>query len=190
MTQLDARLFRTLHEALSGGSPLLLLMAALTVLGSGWSMLALVPLLARTRTRAFASALIGTLAGASLVVFVVKSLVRRARPCSCLDGVRALVFDAPEDFSFPSGHSAGSFAFAAFASVLLLSLARTPRRWLVAAALFALAASIALSRIALGVHFPGDVCAGALVGLASGAIGARLYARRRATAREDSRALR
>jgi undecaprenyl-diphosphatase len=182
--ELDARLFRVLQADLSGSSTLLFLMAALTVLGSGWSMLALIPLLVRARTRGLAAALIGTLASASLLVFVGKQVVRRARPFAALDGVHALVFAPPTDFSFPSGHAAGSFAFAAFASVLLLSRApgasgasreRTPRRWLAAASLLLVAAGIALSRVALGVHFPGDVGVGALVGILTGTAGGRLY---------------
>jgi undecaprenyl-diphosphatase len=181
VTELDARAFRVLQADLSGSSSLLLLMAALTVLGSGWSMLALIPLLVRPRTRGLAAALIGTLGGASLVVFVVKQVVRRARPFAALDGVHALVFAPPTDFSFPSGHAAGSFAFATFLAMLLLARPaasagpRTPRRWLAAASLLLVATGIALSRVALGVHFPGDVGVGALVGIASGTAGGRLY---------------
>ncbi|MCA9590589.1 MAG: phosphatase PAP2 family protein, partial [Myxococcales bacterium] len=50
----------------------------------------------------------------------------------------------------------------------------------IAAALFATAAAIALSRVVLGMHFPIDVSAGAALGTAIGALGARVYARRTA----------
>lgn len=172
MSDLDARVFRLVHAGLSGPG-VLAVMAALTILGSGWSMLALLPLFAAPRTRRLAASLALTLASTSIVVALAKLAVGRARPCACLAGVQARVFAAPTDFSFPSGHAAGAFAFAAFASVLLLERPGARPR-VIAALLFAVAAGVALSRVALGVHFPGDVAAGALVGAALGAIGARV----------------
>jgi undecaprenyl-diphosphatase len=63
----------------------------------------------------------------------------------------------PHTPSFPSGHAASSFACAA-------TLARfAPRR--VAIALYVLAALIAFSRVYVGVHYPLDVIAGAVLGL-------------------------
>lgn len=172
MGELDAQLFRVLHDALSGSVVVLAVMAALTVVGSGWSMLAFVPLLVRPATRRLGGALVLTLSATSLAVFAVKHLARRARPCACLDGVRALVFDAPTDPSFPSGHAAGSFAFAAFVSVLLLARPERTRFHVgLAAGAGILATGVALSRVALGVHFPGDVAAGGAIGAVLGALG-------------------
>jgi undecaprenyl-diphosphatase len=65
---------------------------------------------------------------------------------------------APHSASFPSGHAATSFACAA-------TLARFVSRR-VAVLLYVLAALIAFSRVYVGVHYPLDVIAGALVGLA------------------------
>lgn len=63
----------------------------------------------------------------------------------------------PHTASFPSGHAASSFACAA-------TLARfVPRR--VAVGLYVLAALIAFSRVYVGVHYPLDVIAGAVLGL-------------------------
>lgn len=63
----------------------------------------------------------------------------------------------PDTPSFPSGHAATSFACAA-------TLARfAPRR--VAIVLYVLAALIAYSRVYVGVHYPLDVIAGAVLGL-------------------------
>jgi undecaprenyl-diphosphatase len=186
VNELDAKIFLSLHQATSG-SIILIAMAALTILGSGWSMLAFLPLFAMARTRRFVSALAAVLVSTSILVFVLKRVVGRTRPCAALAGVHARVFAPPTDFSFPSGHSAGAFAFASFVALLLLRRAvrndapsaepvsTRVLRILGAASLFVLAASVALSRIALGVHFPSDIAAGAVLGSTIGLTGALLY---------------
>lgn len=61
---------------------------------------------------------------------------------------------------FPSTHASVAFAFA-------MGAARVTRsRWSIAALLVS-AGAIAWSRVCLGLHFPGDVLTGALVGAAS-----------------------
>ena len=72
--------------------------------------------------------------------------------------------------SFPSTHASVAFAFAAVVA------ANTQRRLLGVCA-FALAGMIGWSRISLGLHFPSDIVAGALVGLASSWL-ARRFPRR------------
>jgi membrane-associated phospholipid phosphatase len=63
----------------------------------------------------------------------------------------------PASTSFPSGHSAAAFAFATGVGDVLPPAA-IPLR--------GLAAVVAYSRVHTGVHFPGDVVAGALIGTA------------------------
>ena len=65
----------------------------------------------------------------------------------------------PSSNSFPSGHTASAFAFATAVGQ------RIPSLWL---PLRALALLIGYSRIHTGVHYPGDVVAGAAVGSACG----------------------
>ncbi len=179
MQDLDVLLFLSLHHALSGWlGP----MAVLSLVG-GWGGLAVVPLFAVRRTRRLAVTLAVVLASTAGVVFVLKRLFARARPYSVLADVRA--FDPPTDYSFPSGHAAGSFAFAVFLSVVLsktvshdASASERTLRTLGAIVLTLLAVGVGLSRVALGVHFPGDVLGGALVGSAIAAAGAYVHFRR------------
>jgi len=63
----------------------------------------------------------------------------------------------PATFSFPSGHATVSFACA---TVLAFAVPR------LAWPLYALAAAIAFSRVYVGVHYPFDVLAGAVLGVA------------------------
>ena len=122
-----------------------------------------VGLLLRPKTRK-----VGVAVGIALVLEVVlcngllKPLVARLRPCDIQTSV-ALLIPRPTDFSFPSGHTASSFA-AASALFFQKSKLRLPA--------VLLAGLIAFSRLYLFVHFPSDVLAGVLLGIITGAIGA------------------
>ncbi len=184
MNDLDAQIFRTLQHAFSGDW--LGLMVVLSAIGGGWACIAVLPMFASARFRPMALALAVVLATNAILVFSLKRLVRRMRPAFTLANVKALVFEAPTDFSFPSGHAAGSFAVATFFAILLTKGAArdaSPRELLVrrgaAATLVLVAVGVALSRIALGVHFPTDVTAGALIGSSVAAVGANLHLRTR-----------
>jgi undecaprenyl-diphosphatase len=157
-------------------------MAVLSAIGGGWGSLAVLPLLASPRTRRFAGSLAAVLGVTAVLVFALKPLIGRVRPCNCLADAKALVFQAPTDFSFPSGHSAGSFAFSVFSALVLVKA--TPAdasdrerfvRRLGAAMLVLTAVGVGFSRISLGVHFPGDVLAGAIVGTTVATIGVRVH---------------
>jgi undecaprenyl-diphosphatase len=182
---LDVQLFRWIQAAFSEGG-WLALMCVLTVVGGGWGALTILPLFALPTTRRFAASLTATLATSALVVFLLKAIVRRPRPYLALPGARALIFEAPTDYSFPSGHAAGSFTFATFVAVVLVEHARrspTKKKRRVVLSVVALLAAlgVAVSRCALGVHFPADVLAGAALGAAAGALGGQWHLRRIAT---------
>lgn len=82
-----------------------------------------------------------------------KPLVGRMRPYDLM-GFEILV-ERLSDASFPSGHTSASFAAAA-------ALYHINQRWGIAAILFA--TLMGFSRLYLGVHFPTDVLAGAVLG--------------------------
>jgi undecaprenyl-diphosphatase len=89
---------------------------------------------------------------------LLKPLFARTRPPYALESVRLLV-DTTRSFSFPSAHAANAFAVAAFVSSFY------PRTRLY---LYFVAALVAYSRVYVGVHFPSDIAAGAVLGLAVG----------------------
>lgn len=99
---------------------------------------------------------------------VIKPLADRARPFDVLPEVR-LIDQRPATSSFPSGHAASAVA-GALAVSQIFPAARIV--W------WPLAALIAISRIYVGVHWPSDTLAGALVGFATGSfvLGGRLGA--------------
>jgi decaprenylphosphoryl-5-phosphoribose phosphatase len=87
-----------------------------------------------------------------------KLVVRRHRPR--LERLPALI-STPTALSFPSAHASSSFAAARAYSSLIPG-----------APLYAVALAMALSRVYLGVHYPSDIAAGALLGTIVGS-GAR-----------------
>jgi membrane-associated phospholipid phosphatase len=96
-----------------------------------------------------------TVAGVYALNTAIKLTVRRRRPQ--LPGLPQLT-STPTQFSFPSAHASTSFAGA-----LCYSRLGVP-----ALPLYTLAVGLSFSRLYLGVHFPSDVLAGAVLGTAAG----------------------
>lgn len=176
MVALDTSLLWLVYA--TGGAGVTWLAIVLSALGSGWVTLALLPLLVRPASRRVAAYLAGTLSVSAGLVTLAKAVVGRVRPCSSLSGVRALT-PPPTDPSFPSGHACGSFAFAAFVVFVMYSGEEvTPSlRGPLAVLCVALAFGVGWSRVYLGVHFPADVAAGALLGVLGGLLGGLLFRR-------------
>ena len=100
---------------------------------------------------------IASLGTTYVVQRMVKPVFRRKRPW--VDREVLVVGIRTTDASFPSGHSASSFAAATAVASFYPA---------VAPLVFALATGVALSRVHLGHHFPSDITAGAAIGVASG----------------------
>jgi membrane-associated phospholipid phosphatase len=90
-------------------------------------------------------------AGAYVLNTAIKLVVRRRRPN--LDGLPALI-GTPTQLSFPSAHASSSFAAARGFAPLL-----GRKRYI-----YPVATGMAASRVYLGVHYPSDILAGALLG--------------------------
>jgi len=131
-------------------------------IGAVWVVLALlVAVLQRRRIAAVVGLMILTALttfAADSVSFGLKDLAHRTRPFVAHPQIQPLYL--VHSSSFPAGHAA-----TAFAGATLLSFV-APR----ATPLFAtLALAIGFSRVYVGVHYPGDVLAGAGIGVVVGA---------------------
>lgn len=101
----------------------------------------------------------------NVAVVLLKYLVAEPRPFLTLPNVELLVSEN-EIYSFPSGHTASSFA-AAILLGLKYRLNYKGKSFRLVYPLFAFAAVIGFSRIYIGVHYPLDVVFGAAVGILS-----------------------
>jgi len=161
LISLDERLFLAIHGV---GSPEFdAFFSAATYLGHGvvLALLVLGPMALwdRPRLRAHAVAMVLSVALGALAVEGLKSAVDRERPAAHFAGRGVEVRMPAEklyDRSFPSGHAQAAAGAATYVALLYPGLAP----WAVFGAVL-----VGWSRIYLGVHFPLDVLAGALVGV-------------------------
>lgn len=134
-------------------------MKFVTSLGDGgliWIVLAAIFLCMKRYRKTGTAMAVALLIGYLVTNLLLKNLVMRPRPYEVISGLQALIGPLG-DSSFPSGHATSSIA----AGVVVLKGA--PKY--VGITAFVLAVMIALSRLYLGVHYPTDVLAGALIGL-------------------------
>lgn len=97
---------------------------------------------------------------------ILKPLAGRLRPCKIME-VHLLV-GCGSGFSFPSSHAANLFGQAFF----FLPVFPRSGKFLIP-----LAVLVALSRVFVGVHYPGDILAGAILGTAVGLVIAILFSK-------------
>ena len=167
MTQLDLAIldWMQLHVRCEFLDRVMPVLTALGNAGIFWILLTVVLLCTKRYRR------LGILCACSLVLdllvcnLTIKPLVDRVRPFVLSPSAPELLVAPPGDASFPSGHTAASFA----ATSALY--AGGSRLWIPAAVLSLL---IAFSRLYLYVHFPSDVLAAAVLGVLIGKVSDRV----------------
>ncbi len=139
------------------------LMSFATKLGDGWAWLFLSLLIAVFDPLNLKHSLLPMSIGLLIefpLQLVLKNSFSRPRPFEICDGVGCLV--RPGDrYSFPSGHMS--------CAVVVMTVIGSVYSWLFIP-LFLLALMIGISRVYLGVHYPTDVLAGAVLGFLSGSL--------------------
>ena len=130
-----------------GGAVFVAIGIGVTLTRRGWTVMALWRLL------------LAVLLAQVIATDILKPLVPRDRPVAAHASIAVVGGPASADSSMPSGHSATAVAGA-------LALSMLWRRGRVLA--WALAVLVMFSRVYMGVHYPSDVVAGAMVGWACG----------------------
>lgn len=139
------------------------LMPRITALGNAgaiWLVAALAMLCSKKYRRYGVMLLAGLILALLAGNIFLKNFFARPRPC-WLDETVPLLIARPSDYSFPSGHT-----MAAAIGATVLTAADRRFGW----AAIPLAVLIAFSRMYLYVHFPSDILAGALLGVAIGVL--------------------
>jgi len=152
------------------------LWSAISLSGSVLGMIALLAPTLKTQPRWLASALLAAPVG---VLFSQggKRAFDVMRPAGVLEpGSFQQIGQKLYVHSFPSGHATTAFVVAA---VLILAWPRPEARGKAALTFLAIASLIALSRIAVGAHWPLDVLTGAAGGWITGGLGVWLSSRLR-----------
>lgn len=136
--------------------------------GAIWIALTLGMLLFKRTRRCGVACAISMVLNLLITNIALKNIIQRIRPYDVMDSLKILI-EAQHDFSFPSGHTACSFAGA------WVMLKMLPKKWGVSA--IVLAVLISLSRLYVGVHYPTDILGGLAVGIFAAEVGYRLTKR-------------
>ncbi len=89
-----------------------------------------------------------------ILYFILKNRLRRNRPQQTIPGYKSVI-QPSDQFSFPSGHTSAAFLLMGVVSAFYPALGAPLLIW---------ATWVGISRVMLGVHFPTDSVAGALLG--------------------------
>lgn len=108
--------------------------------------------------------------GSSVIIsaaisIILKESIKRSRPVETYPDIQAVIVE--DGYSFPSGHTTEAFALATSMSIAY-------PKWYIIAPSFAWASAVGYSRMHLGVHYPTDVIAGALIGSGSAYLSLKL----------------
>lgn len=168
LLQLDGAILLWIQEHVRQDflSPVVKFITHLGDAGWCWILLAVILLIVKKTRKIGVVTAVSLLSSYVVNNLILKNLVARVRPYEAVDGLQRII-EAQSDFSFPSGHSASSFA----AAVVIFMLC--PRKYGVPA--LVLAFLIALSRLYVGVHYPTDVLTGVISGTVIAVIVCTVY---------------
>lgn len=168
LLQLDGAILLWIQEHVRQDflSPVVKFITHLGDAGWCWILLAVILLIVKKTRKIGLVTAVSLLSSYVVNNLILKNLVARVRPYEAVDGLQRII-EAQSDFSFPSGHSASSFA----AAVVIFMLC--PRKYGVPA--LVLAFLIAISRLYVGVHYPTDVLTGVISGTVIAVIVCTVY---------------
>lgn len=168
LLQLDGAILLWIQEHVRQDflSPVVKFITHLGDAGWCWILLAMILLIVKKTRKIGLVTAVSLLSSYVVNNLILKNLAARVRPYEAVDGLQRII-EAQSDFSFPSGHSASSFA----AAVVIFMLC--PRKYGVPA--LVLAFLIALSRLYVGVHYPTDVLTGVISGTVIAVIVCTVY---------------
>lgn len=141
------------------GDAIIPLLTYLGEFGAIWIILAIVLLINRKYRKVGLIVAVALILDLIICNGILKNIFQRTRPCDINTSIKLLV-PHPSEYSFPSGHTAASFAAA---SALLFA---KKYKWSIYA--YILAAIIAFTRLYLYVHFPTDILGGMAAGFLAG----------------------
>ena len=168
MTELNRFLFHLVNKVWTSPAldPCMIFLGSINDYGVIWLVLlgVLAALSGKTGRWAALTGLAGLVAGLACSE-VLKSIVMQPRPFVSLPDVRLLVSPS-SSYSFPSVNATYAFAASSGASLTARRLLGRLPTW--GWGLLALAIAVSYSRVYVGVHYPGDVLGGALLGISIG----------------------
>jgi membrane-associated phospholipid phosphatase len=115
-------------------------------------------LMKNTLTRKLSLYIGASVLTAVVITNILKYSIDRTRPFDTYSFIEKMTSGGSP--SFPSGHTSDAFSLATALSIVY-------PKWYVVVPAYAWAVTVGYSRMALGVHYPGDVLAGALIGAGS-----------------------
>ncbi|MDP4091742.1 MAG: phosphatase PAP2 family protein [Bacillota bacterium] len=148
------------------------LMSFMTFLGNGgliWIIISVALIISKKYRKAGIMAAAALIIGTLLGEIILKNIIKRPRPYMDMPLLQ-IIIPKLSTYSFPSGHTVAAFAVAGV-------LAKTIHKS--AVPVFLLASLIAFSRAYLMMHYPSDVVAGAILGLACSWVVLRLSKNKR-----------
>ena len=168
MTELNRFLFHLVNKVWTSPAldPCMIFLGSINDYGVIWLVLlgVLAALSGKTGRWAALTGLASLVAGLACSE-VLKSIVMQPRPFVSLPDVRLLVSPS-SSYSFPSVNTTYAFAASSGASLTARRLLGRLPAW--GWGLLALAIAVSYSRVYVGVHYPGDVLGGALLGISIG----------------------